>query len=257
MKLDEFVEIVWVRLEVTAKTLYNYVGGYRRYIAPELGCHSITDITSVDLRRCLLRLPSQTRYQTHMMLRTIFREALLEGLIEKNPMSGLKTPRVSPKPSKFLTWDELMLLDFGSHTNRIRFLALHGLRYGEAAALTESDIYDGLVHINKSIHGQTKTRAGVRTVPYLGYYEKFPLKQCKLAAKLRPYGVTVHSLRKTYAYSLKSSNVHVTTAARLLGHANPMVTLKIYTGVRDDEISASRDLLINTLRLSVKEKAVM
>ncbi len=68
--------------------------------------------------------------------------------------------------------------------------------------------------------------------------------------KLRPYGVTVHSLRKTYAYSLKSSNIHVTTAAKLLGHANTMDPLKIYRGVRDNEIAASRDLLIKTLRLT-------
>ncbi len=51
--------------------------------------------------------------------------------------------------------------------------------------------------------------------------------------------MTVHSLRKTYAYNLKESGVHVTTAAKLMGHSNPMVTLKIYTQVRDSEIMDS------------------
>ena len=46
----------------------------------------------------------------------------------------------------------------------------------------------------------------------------------------------MHSLRKTYAYMLKSSQVHVTTAAKLLGHANPLVTMKVYTQVLDNEI---------------------
>jgi len=32
------------------------------------------------------------------------------------------------------------------------------------------------------------------------------------------------SLRKTYAHFLKSNNVHVTTAAKLMGHSNPPVT---------------------------------
>jgi integrase len=250
MTLNDFAALVWRRLEVTNKTLYNYEGGYRRYVSPYIGNKQIQDVTTSDLRECLIRLPGQSRYQTHMMLRTIFREALIEGLVERNPMDSLKTPRVTPKPGRFLTWEELEKIDFGLFTNRIRFLALHGLRYGEAAALRHEDIYDGLVHISRSIHGSTKSRAGVRTVPYLGYFESFPKKQCKLGNKLRPYGVTVHSLRKTYAYSLKSSNVHVTTAAKLLGHANPMVTLKIYTGVRDDEIAASRDLLVKTLRLA-------
>jgi integrase len=49
-------------------------------------------------------------------------------------------------------------------------------------------------------------------------------------------GVTIHSLRKTYAYFLKSNQVHVTAAAKFLGHSNPLVTLKIYTLVRDEEI---------------------
>jgi integrase len=35
---------------------------------------------------------------------------------------------------------------------------------------------------------------------------------------------------------LKQANVHVTTAAKLLGHSNPLVTMKIYTQVLDDEI---------------------
>jgi integrase len=41
----------------------------------------------------------------------------------------------------------------------------------------------------------------------------------------------------------KSSDVHITTAAKLLGHSNPMVTLKIYTQVLDTEIEKSGELL--------------
>jgi integrase len=57
-----------------------------------------------------------------------------------------------------------------------------------------------------------------------------------IARALTQYGVTIHSLRKTYAYFLKTNDVHVTTAAKFLGHSDPMVTLKIYTMVRDSEI---------------------
>jgi integrase len=83
-------------------------------------------------------------------------------------------------------------------------------------------------------------------------YIPFPLYQNTLARHLREYGVTVHSLRRTYAYLLKSSGVHVTTAARLMGHANPMVTLSIYTQVRDDEILNS-GLALHTLINSLRE----
>jgi integrase len=57
----------------------------------------------------------------------------------------------------------------------------------------------------------------------------------------------IHSLRKTYAYFLKTNNVHVTIAAKFLGHSDPMVTLKIYTMVRDTEI----DEVGNQLRASL------
>ena len=55
--------------------------------------------------------------------------------------------------------------------------------------------------------------------------------------------VNMHSLRKTYAYLLKSSQIHVTTAAKMMGHSNPLVTLKIYTLVLDDEIAKSATAL--------------
>jgi integrase len=62
-----------------------------------------------------------------------------------------------------------------------------------------------------------------------------------IANALEPYRVTIHSLRKSYAYFLKSNNVHVTTAAKFMGHSNPLVTLKIYTLVLDDEIDQIGD----------------
>ena len=107
------------------------------------------------------------------------------------------------------------------------------------SALLDSDIYDGLVHISKSAAGDTKTVAGNRVVPLLSPFPGFAKSQKRIATLLKPYGVTVHSLRKTYAYTLKSSQIHVTTAAKMMGHSNPLVTLKIYTLVLDDEIAKS------------------
>jgi integrase len=87
------------------------------------------------------------------------------------------------------------------------------------------------------MYGPTKTPSGVREVPYFGYFKQFPKTRVGIARALAEYGVTIHSLRKTYAYFLKTNDVHVTTAAKLLGHSDPMVTLKIYTHVRDNEIN--------------------
>jgi integrase len=178
-----------------------------------------------------------------MVARVLFREAINRELVEDSPAARIKAPKISVDASKFLIWEELREIDFGSQTRRIHFLALHGLRYGEAAALTESDIRDRRVHITKSIHGRTKSPAGVRVVPLMSEFQTFAKYQNSIAEKLKPYGVTVHSLRKTYAYLLKSAGVHVTTAAKLMGHNNPLITMKIYTAVLDNEIEKSGDAL--------------
>jgi integrase len=140
------------------------------------------------------------------------------------------------KPRDFLTWEEVSEGVFGKYSPHIRFLALHGLRWSEAVALTIDDIRDDRVWINKSVHGQTKSKAGIRSVPLVSPFIVFPKSPKTLRKVLKPYGVDIHSLRHTYAYLLKQQGVHVTTAQRLLGHSDPRVTMGIYTQVLDNEI---------------------
>ena len=243
MVLNSFASSLWPHLEITQKTRRNYVGAYMRHLLHPLGSRELEEITKFDLIQALQTLPPQTRYQTLMVARVLFREALNRELVEDSPAARIKAPKITVDPSKFLIWEDLREIDFGSQTTRIRFLALHGLRYGEAAALSETDIYDGRVHITKSIHGKTKSLAGVRTVPLMSDFQPFVKYQNTIAARLKPFGVTVHSLRKTYAYLLKSSDVHVTTASKLMGHSNPLITMKIYTAVLDNEIEKSGSAL--------------
>jgi integrase len=101
--------------------------------------------------------------------------------------------------------------------------------------------------LDKSIYGPTKTPAGIREVPYFGHFKVFPHTRNAIAKTLAEHGVTIHSLRKTYAYFLKTNNVHVTTAAKFLGHSDPGITLKIYTLVRDDEITKIGDKIRQAL----------
>lgn len=180
---------------------------------------------------------------TLAVLKSLFREAIAQELVEHSPAHGVKGQRVIVAPKRFLTWDEIDKKNFGKYNTQIRFLALHGLRWSEAVALTEDDIRDGRVYINKSVHGMTKSRAGVRTVPLVSPFKKFPTTRRPLRKVLTPHGITIHSLRHSYAYLLKSKGVHVTTAQRLLGHSDPKVTLAIYTQVLDNEIDDTGDML--------------
>lgn len=243
MKVKDFVLTIWQTLEVTQKTLKNYKGAYERYLNPVIGDFKVSEVTRAQIAEALIPYSKQTRYVCLMVARVIFREAVQVGLIEESPAASIKPPRITVVPGKFLPWEELKRIDFGRQTQRIRFLALHGLRYGEAVALTPADIHDGRVFINKSKYGATKTKSGIRSVPLMSEFEEFPTYQNRIADALRPYGVTVHSLRKTYAYTLKCSGVHVTTASKLMGHSNPMITLKIYTLVLDEETDKAGDAM--------------
>lgn len=66
---------------------------------------------------------------------------------------GLRTPTIQMKEKKFQTWAEVDKRDWGKNNEQIRFLALHGLKWSEAVAITESDIRDRFVCVSKNIYG--------------------------------------------------------------------------------------------------------
>ena len=148
MKLQMAVDQVLPYLRVTNKTRYNYLRSYTRHFASPLGQRCMSEIGHLEIREIISKLPSQSGYQALMVLRSIYRESNTQGLCEVNPTTQIKSPQISVKPGRFLTWDQIKDNDFGRYSEHIRFLALHGLRWGEAVALTQDDIYDGLVHIN-------------------------------------------------------------------------------------------------------------
>jgi integrase len=243
MNLDCFAKLVFATLDVRAKTHATYRSMYKCHIFPNIGGMELADIGRSDIKRTLWGLPPQTGQMTLAVIKMLFREAMELELIEKSPVHGIRNPKVIVKSIKFLTWEEIEKLNFAKYDKHIKFLALHGLRWSEAVALTHDDIRDGKIYVNKSIHGATKSRAGVRVVPLIGKFYPFPKHPRTLRKVLAPHGITIHSLRHTYAYILKKQGVHVTTAQRLLGHSDPKVTLSVYTQVLDSEIDEAGSIL--------------
>ena len=243
MLVDEWVETVWTVLNVREKTLKDYKHLYKSHLKPVIGLLQIDSVSSKDLQVKLLSLPPQTARHTLMLAKTIWREAENYGVTTHNPLTKLRTAPIQITPKKFLTWEEVDVLDWGRYNNQIRFLALHWLRWSEAAALTSGDIKDGSVLVSRSVYGACKSKSSVRRVPYLGYFEKFPKSYKPLQKCANMHGVTVHSFRRSYAYLLKTQKIHVTTAQKLLGHSDPIMTLKVYTSVLDNEIDEAGEIL--------------
>lgn len=223
-------------LPIRQKTFATYHSMLRLHVFPTLAHRDIRGIKRIDIQSAIQGLPPQTSAMSLAVIKTVFREALAQEIIDASPAHGVSGPKIMVKPREFLTWEEVAAGSFGKYTSHIRFLALHGLRWSEAVALTLDDIKDDRVWINKSIHGQTKSKAGIRSVPLVSPFKVFPKSPKTLRKVLKPYGVDIHSLRHTYAYLLKQQGVHVTTAQRLLGHSDPRVTMNVYTQVLDNEI---------------------
>ena len=223
-------------LPIRKKTLATYQSVLRNHINPVVGSKKLNLILREDIQQTITTLPPQTAATTLAVIKTVYREAISRNLLTDSPAHGLSGPRIMVTPRNFLTWEIIKESDFGKYNTQVRFLALHGLRWSEAMVLTSADIRDGRIFISKSLHGQTKSRAGVRMVPLISEFKPLPKSPKTLNKALQPFNVTVHSLRHTYAYILKQQGVHVTTAQQLLGHSDPRVTMAVYTQVLDHEI---------------------
>ena len=223
-------------LPIRPKTRATYLSMLRLHVFPSLAHRDISEIKRSDIQSAIHGLCPQTAAMSLAVIKTVFREALAQELIDASPAHGVSGPKIMVRRREFLTWNQVAQNSFGKYTPQIRFLALHGLRWSEAVALTVDDIRDDRVWVNKSIHGQTKSKAGIRSVPLVSPFILFPKSPKTLRKALAPFGVDIHSLRHTYAYLLKQQGVHVTTAQRLLGHSDPRVTMGIYTQVLDSEI---------------------
>ena len=247
MIFEIFARQVIGDLPIRAKTRSTYLSMVNCHVTPSLGKLSIETITRSDIQGSLRGLPPQTAAMTLAVIKSVYREAQARGVVETSPAHGISGPKIMVSPRKFLTWEEVKYGDFGQYTDCIRFFALHGLRWSEALALSHEDIRDGRIYVSKSVHGQTKSKAGIRTVPLMCALPDFPASPKTLRKVLKPYGVTIHSLRHSYAYLLKQQGVHVTTAQRLLGHSDPRITMGIYTQVLDNEIDEAGSILAKAI----------
>ncbi len=249
MILKELADAVLGSKNIRSTTLNNYRGALNRNIYPTFGQRPVEQIDKFELVRTLSVLPPQTAYQTLMALKSVFNSATEQGLVNNNLLQGVKSPKITVSVGKFMTWEYMKDQHFGKYDSQIRFLALHGTRWSEAVVLTSEDFKDNFVNINKSLHGATKSLTSNRAIPYLGYFKPLPKSRHALSRELNKHGVNIHSLRKTYAYILKRNGIHVTTAQKLMGHASPTVTLKIYTAVLQEELLEAGDILRANLNL--------
>ena len=123
-------------------------------------------------------LTNATMNSIHITLNAVFRQAVDDERISRNPMAHIKAPKPDTKEKEALTPDELAALIASLSTLQLdgRVMALYficylGLRRSEACALTAQSIDGGYCHITQAVKerngaiGETKYPSSVRTLP--------------------------------------------------------------------------------------------
>jgi integrase len=79
--------------------------------------------------------------------------------------------------------------------------------------------------------------------PDRAYYkpDQISSRIAEITAKAGLPGISLHSLRHTHASQLLSQGVPIPTVAKRLGHANPSITLRLYShALESDELAAAK-----------------
>lgn len=173
--------------DLRGNTLRNYEERYFRNIKPVIGRLKIRDVRPFHCKKVLLDMDDtyagSTIRQTYITMGVLFKAALVNGVIEKHPMDGVRSTKAVKGTSdiRFLTVDEqdkFLAAARRSHNyNQYRLILETGIRTGELIGLTwdSVDLKKKTITINKSLEyrhsrgtweaGPPKTTAGYRTIP--------------------------------------------------------------------------------------------
>lgn len=234
------------------------------------GARKLSSISGDDVQELLLSIKAErVRSMCKIYLNQIFKKALVQGIIKRNPCDVVELKRHKSKHRNALTRSEQQIVLQAAKETKydtlIRLLLSTGLRIGEALALLRSDVdfEKCTVTVSKNVvfvggkrieQDTPKSDAGNRTVPIskelcdeLSKIETdrlFPYSYnaVKLSvdriAKNTGICVTLHVLRHTYATRLEEAGIPAKVKQYLLGHATLEMTQNVYTDMQPEYIDS-------------------
>lgn len=293
VRYAEWVNEWLTGLDVKPKTMAGYESLLRSRVLPAFGPVPLAKITSPMVRRWVAQMveeglsPSRIR-QARQLLNASLDTAVADGLLARNPSAHVRAPADRPRTQRFLDSDQVVRLAASAEGRQRRagalvtFLAVSGLRWGEAVALRRSNldlmrrrvlVREAATEISgKLIVGTPKTHrvrevalprfladtlaehcAGmglgdlVFTSPQGGYLRSSNFRRTVWKPALRDAGLDeelrVHDLRSTTASMLISSGASVKVVQKTLGHASAAVTLNVYAGLFESDLDEAADAL--------------
>ena len=273
-----------------------YNGAYNRAIK-YLGSKNINDIDREDI--CIIiddmkkaDFAKKTVSTQILVLKLIFKYALLHRETEKNPCELIETPKNLKKNKREMPDEEdiqkiIDNVDSDPFGLFAYFLYFTGCRLGEALAIQGNDINlkDNKIQVSKSIYflngpqiGDPKTEAGNREIPlldclkqklpklnkkqYLFSYlddRSQPFTQKRIFTQWKKYQerlnitCTPHQLRHGFATLLFEAGLSAKDAQPILGHATLEMTADIYTHITKRRSTENADKLNNFINQTVSK----
>jgi len=219
--------------------------------------------------------------QSHRVLSLLLDLAVRDGRIPRNPAERVPLPRIVRGEPRFLTRKEVEGLAHaaGDDGDVIRLLAYTGLRFGELAALRvrrvdflrlRLTVAESATEVGGQLLFGTPKTHQQRSVPLPAVLVESFARRCEgkhpedllvttasgTALRLRNWrrvvwdpavraaglsDVTPHDLRHTAASLAVASGANVKSVQRMLGHASAAMTLDVYSGLFDDDLTALAD----------------
>ncbi len=183
----------WIKNIVSDKaynTRRNYQERYDINVKPVMGNIKITDIRPYHCKKVFLDMDDEyagsTIRQTYILMGTMFKSALMNGIIQKHPMDGVKYTKAVKKKSdiQVLTVEEqtkfLEVVERSHNKDQYKFLLETGLRASEMIGLTFDSINwkTKMLTIDKTLeyrHDRGEWRAGPPKT--LASYREIPLTE--------------------------------------------------------------------------------
>lgn len=229
---------------------------------------------------------SGARVRHHLIVVSqVLDHAVRDGRLPANPARLVRKPRPAPaRRHRYLTAEQLdSLADATGHYRALTLvLGYCGLRWGEAVALRPEDVdfVKGRLHVERAMddrggfhlpkdHERREVPVSDYVLealePLLGnglvfrspsgswvhhsnFYKRKWLPGLEASATPR---MRIHELRHTAASLAVSSGADVLAVSRMLGHADPSITLKVYADLFDhdlDDVRARMDKLARRAR---------
>lgn len=267
--------------ELSQNTIDSYNNVLNKHIYPVLGEILIAEVDTAKIKYLLTGSKSgaRTKVLIYIVLNMIFKEALIEDLVDINPIDKIRKPKYNPLKKEIIPTD--IFWEIYDHANEEMKIILYlawctGLRVGEITGLQHKDISNNLIKVRRSIADTTEGLL-ITNTKSINSYRELPIpdnlsvmlkeinntsmflfpsnngtirtpesisKAFSRLCKQLGYDYRFHIIRHTHATLLAENGISPKGIQARLGHHSAKFSLDIYTHITDNSQKGIAELKV-------------